>query len=411
MSELPKSKFLDRTTPPHVMTLVLLAGLSALSMNIFLPSLPNMAAYFKTDYALMQLSVSLYLGVTGVLQVIIGPASDRYGRRPVILIGLVVFMLATIGCLLAKDVTTFLIFRMIQTGIATGIVLSRAIIRDIVPMDKAASMIGYVTMGMALVPMAAPALGGILDELFGWQANFSMLLILGALIGGLIYFDLGETNIHRSPSLMAQARDYPELFRSRRFWGYALTAAFASGSFFAFLGGAPFIGTTYFGLSSSGLGIYFGIVSLGYVAGNFLSGRYSTRFGINRMMLYGSFATLGGLVLSTLVIAAGATHPLAFFGFMFAVGIGNGMVLPNANAGMLSVRPQLAGSASGLGGSIMLLGGASLAALTGVILTPGSGPFRLLALMILTSVLAVFTVLYIMRVARQAGPLNETEHH
>jgi DHA1 family bicyclomycin/chloramphenicol resistance-like MFS transporter len=289
--------------------------------------------------------------------------------------------------------------------------LSRAIVRDIVPTDQAASMIGYVTMGMALVPMAAPAFGGYLDELFGWQANFSMLLILGVIIGGIIYFDLGETNLNPSPSFLAQARDYPELFRSRRFWGYALTAAFASGSFFAFLGGAPFIGTTFFGLSSSGLGAYFGIVSLGYVLGNFISGRYSTRFGINRMMLYGAVITLLGLGVSVIVFAAGATHPMAFFGFMITVGLGNGMVLPNANAGMLSVRPQLAGSASGLGGSIMLLGGASLAALTGTILTPGTGPITLLALMIFTSILAIATIVYIMRVTAQAGPLDQVSHH
>lgn len=406
MSDLPQTKFLDRSTPPHIVTLVLLAGLAALSMNIFLPSLPNMAEYFQADYALIQLSVSLYLGVTGALQLVIGPVSDRYGRRPVILAGLVIFMLATIGCLLASTVETFLIFRMIQTGIATGMVLSRAIVRDIVPTDQAASMIGYVTMGMSIVPMAAPALGGYLDELFGWQANFSMLLFLGAAIGALIWFDLGETNLNPSPSFMAQVRDYPELFGSRRFWGYALTAAFASGSFFAFLGGAPFIGTTFFGLSSSGLGIYFGIVSLGYMTGNFISGRYSTRFGINRMMLYGAIVTLFGLCLSLLALALGATHPLHFFGYMITVGIGNGMVLPNANAGMLSVRPQLAGSASGLGGAIMLLGGASLAALSGVILTPGSGPYPLLYLMIATSVLAIVTIAYIMKVARQAGPLG-----
>jgi DHA1 family bicyclomycin/chloramphenicol resistance-like MFS transporter len=411
MSKLPKTIFLDRKTPPHIMTLVLMSGLAALSMNIFLPSLPNMAAYFQTDYALIQLSISLYLGVTGVLQLLIGPASDRYGRRPVVLVGIAVFLLATIGCLLATDIQTFLIFRMIQSGIATGMVLSRAIVRDIVPTDQAASMIGYVTMGMALVPMAAPAFGGYLDELFGWQANFSMLLILGVIIGGIIYFDLGETNLNPSTSFLAQARDYPELFRSRRFWGYALTAAFASGSFFAFLGGAPFIGTTFFGLSSSGLGAYFGIVSLGYVLGNFISGRYSTRFGINRMMLYGAVITLLGLGVSVIVFAAGATHPMAFFGFMITVGLGNGMVLPNANAGMLSVRPQLAGSASGLGGSIMLLGGASLAALTGTILTPGTGPITLLALMIFTSILAIATIAYIMRVTAQAGPLDQVSHH
>ncbi len=410
MSELPQAKFLNRNTPPHIVTLVLLAGLSALSMNIFLPSLPNMAAYFESDYSLMQLAISLYLGVTGALQLVIGPMSDRYGRRPVILVGLVIFMVATIGCLLASSVEVFLTFRMIQAGIATGMVLSRAIVRDMVPAEQSASMIGYVTMGMSLVPMMAPALGGYLDSLFGWQANFSMLLVLGAIISAIIYFDLGETNLNPSPNFMAQVRDYPELFRSRRFWGYALTAAFGSGSFFAFLGGAPFVGTNFFGLSSTGLGLYFGIVSLGYLLGNFLSGRYSVRVGINRMMLYGAIITLTGLCLSFIALLAGGTHPMFFFGFMVTVGLGNGMVLPNANAGMLSVRPQLAGSASGLGGAIMLLGGASLAVLTGAVLTPERGPYPLLGLMIITTVLAIVVITYIMSVARKAGPLDPITH-
>ena len=406
MTPLPASKFLDRTTPPHITTLVLLSGLSALSMNVFLPSLPNMAAYFHTDYALMQLSVTLYLGLTGFLQLIIGPLSDRYGRRPVILAGTMIFLFASVGCLLATSVEVFLVFRMIQTGIAIGMVLSRAIVRDIVPANQAASMIGYVTMGMAVVPMVAPAIGGYLDDFFGWKANFSVLLLAGLIIGTIIWFDLGETNRNKSASFTAQIKDYPELLRSRRFWGYCLTAAFASGSFFAFLGGAPFIGTHVFKLPASGLGVYFGIVSIGYMAGNYISGRYSTTFGINKMMLYGTLVMLFGVCCSLVVLNLGFVHPMSFFGAMLFVGAGNGMTLPNSNAGLVSVRPRLAGSASGLGGAIQLLGGASLAALAGAILTPSSGAFPLLYLMISTSVAALLVIWYIMRVERQAGALS-----
>ncbi len=409
MSQLPRARFLDRTTPPHILTLVLLAGLSALSMNVFLPSLPNMTEYFQTDYALMQLSVSAYLGLTGLLQLVIGPISDRFGRRPVIKVAIIIFLLATIGCLLAPTVEIFLMFRMLQTAIATGLVLSRAIVRDIVPADQAASMIGYVTMGMSLVPMIAPAIGGYLDDLFGWQANFSILLVVGVIVAAIIWLDLGETHRHKSTSFMAQMRDYPELFTSRRFWGYCLTAAFASGAFFAFLGGAPFVATHFFGLNASSLGLYFGIVSIGYMAGNFLSGRYSVRIGINHMILYGGLITLAGVSVSLLLISLGATHPMSFFGFMLLVGVGNGMVLPNSNAGMLSVRPQLAGSAAGLGGAIMLGGGASLAAVTGALLTPETGPFPLLYVMVATAVMAVITTFYIMHVARRAGPLSLRE--
>lgn len=405
MTPKPVARLFDRTTPPHIATLVLLAGLSALSMNIFLPSLPNMTAYFETEYRLMQLSVALYLAVNAVLQIVIGPISDKYGRRPVILGAIVLFILATLGCLLAPTAHSFLAFRMAQGVIVAGMVLSRAVVRDMVPADQAASMIGYVTMGVALVPMVGPAIGGVLDQAFGWQANFVSLLLCGVALLALAWSDLGETSPPSAKSLMAQFREYPELFGSRRFWGYALVAAFSSGAFFAFLGGAPFVGTQVFGLPPAALGLYFGMTALGYLAGNFLSGRYSTRAGINLMILVGTIAVTAGLLASLALFLMGAEHPLAFFGFMTSVGLGNGMVLPNATAGMLSVRPHLAGTASGLGGAIMIGGGAGLSALAGALLVPGSGVYPLLGVMLATSISSVLTILYVLHVNRIAGGL------
>ena len=164
MSNTPAVRFLDRTTPPHILTLILISGISTLSMNVFLPSLPSMTDYFNTDYGLMQLSVAIYLAVNAVLQLIVGPLSDRYGRRPITLAGVFIFILASLGCLFANSVEVFLIMRMIQAAVVVGMVLSRAVVRDMVPQDQAASMIGYVTMGMAIVPMLGPAIGGALER-------------------------------------------------------------------------------------------------------------------------------------------------------------------------------------------------------------------------------------------------------
>ena len=208
--------YLNSSTPPHIITLVSLAGMSALSMNIFLPSLPGMTAYFDTSYAIMNLSISMYLAVTAVLQLFIGPISDRVGRRPVVLISFSIFFIATIGCLVSTSIEIFLFFRMLQAFIVTGMVLSRAIVRDIVENEKAASMIGYVTMGMAIVPMFAPAIGGFLNDLFGWKANFSMLLIIGVVIAIFAFFDLGETNKNIAQGFSKQFKEYPELFKSKR---------------------------------------------------------------------------------------------------------------------------------------------------------------------------------------------------
>ncbi|MFG6542757.1 MFS transporter, partial [Sulfitobacter sp. M22298] len=191
MSDIPRVRYLDRTTPPHISTLILLAGLSAMVMNIFLPSLPKMAEHFGTDYAVIQLSVPLYLFFSGILQIFIGPISDNLGRRRVMLWGLGIFFVATVGCLLAPNIAVFLVFRMAQAVIATGMVLSRAVIRDLYTQDESASMIGYVTMGMALVPMISPALGGLLEQGFGWQASFWAMLILGGLVFWVAWADLG----------------------------------------------------------------------------------------------------------------------------------------------------------------------------------------------------------------------------
>lgn len=410
MTSAPKTKFMNRGTPPHILTLVLLAGLSALSMNIFLPSLPNMTEYFNADYRVMQLSVALYLAVTAVLQIVIGPLSDLYGRRPVIIAGTTGFVVATLGCMLSPTVEIFLAFRMAQAVIASAMVLSRAIVRDIVPQDEAASMIGYVTMGMSIVPMVGPTIGGFLDETFGWQANFGILLIVGLIVAVIAWFDLGETARPGRGSLRAQLSEYPELFTSRRFWGYVLSAAFASGAFFAFLGGAPFVGTEVFGLSPSSLGLYFAPAAVGYMFGNFITGRYSVRLGIDRMMLAGSLVTTVGLCASLVLFWAGATHPMAFFGLLATVGIGNGMVLPNSTSGMLSVRPHLAGTASGLGGAIMIGGGAALSALAGALLVPGAGPYPLIGLMLTSSVCAIIATLYVSRINRITGGLPDISH-
>ena len=397
MSTRPTVRFLDRSTPPTVFTLVMLAGIAALTMSIFLPSLPNMTAYFETDYRLMQLSVAVYLAMNAVLQVIVGPLSDRYGRRPVILWGCGLFCVATAGCLIAQAVETFLFFRMAQAVIVTSMVLSRAVVRDMVPANEAASMIGYVTMGMSVAPMIGPAIGGALDAAFGWQASFWLLLFAGLGLWALSWFDLGETAKATSTSMAAQIRDYPELLTSPRFWGYAMGAAFTSGAFFAYLGGAPYVGVTLFNMDPATVGAFLGAPAIGYFCGNFLSGRYSQRLGINTMVLRGSLFSCTGIGLMALLFSAGIESRFVFFGLMTCVGVGNGLVLPNATAGMLSVRPHLAGTASGLGGAMMIGGGAALSALAGAALGTGNSAMPLILIMLGSAFCGVVTIIATVR--------------
>lgn len=378
--------------PPLLTTLVILSGLSALSTNIFLPSLPGMARDFNVDYAVMQLTVSAYLAASAVVQLLAGPISDRLGRRPVMLGSLGIFLVATAGCLLAPTAGLFLACRMVQAAVTAGMVIPRAVIRDTAPADRAASMIGYVTMGMSVVPMLAPAIGGVLDEAFGWQASFLMLAAIGIGVTIWTWRDMGETARDDGIGFRAMAAGYPVLMRSARYWGYVGAATFASGTFFAYLGGAPFVGLEVFHMTPAQVGYWFMAPSVGYLLGNFTAGRYSARVGLDRMILAGSAITLAALSPALIVSMGGTITPAVFFGAIAVTGIGNGMVLPNANAGMMSVIPDLAGTAAGLGSALMVAGGAALATLAGALLMPGTGATPLLAIMTASAAAALAAI-------------------
>lgn len=366
-------------------------------MNMFLPSLPQMAKYFGVDDGVMALSVPLFLIISAVLQIFIGPISDRLGRRPVLLTGVVIFMAATIGCIYAPNIGVFLVFRMIQATVAVCMVLSRAVIRDSFDQEQSASMLAYVTMGMAVVPMVSPAIGGVLDELFGWQAVFWAFFLVGAGLIALVWYDLGETVTPSNLTLLQQFKEYPELLRSPRFWGYCMASALCSGAFFAYLGGGPFVGSVVFGMSPKWVGIFFGAPAIGYFLGNWITGRNAQRLGVNKLILWGSLGATFGTALMLVVFWIGLGTPYTFFGLMTFVGLGNGMVIPNATAGMLSVRPHLAGTASGLGGAIMVGGGAGLAMLAVFLLRPQWGAYPLILIMLTTSCAAVLAILLVYR--------------
>ncbi len=389
------SRFLDRTTAPHIVSLVAIAGLSALTMNIFLPALPAMAADLGVDYDRVQVLVSGYIAMTALVQLVIGPLSDRYGRRPVMLGALLILIFASVICMISTSIEILTLARMVQTAVVAGLVLSRAIIRDMVPMDEAASMIGYVTMGMTLIPMVGPTLGGLLSDSFGWRSNFAAILVAAVLVLILIYRDLGETNHQKTSSFAAQFRAWPRLLTSPRFWGYTVAGTFTSGAFFAFLGGAPFVGGTLMGLSPSMLGIQFVFIAVGYIAGNYLSGRFARRLGIDTMMLAGGVVALVGTAIPILLFMQGFGSSLAFFAPQIVVGFGNGLSLPSTNAGIVSVRPELAGSASGLGGAINMGGGAFVSWLASHILSVETGAMPLLLVMLACCVLALVAVAFL----------------
>lgn len=379
------------------MTLVLMAGISAMSMNVFLPALPEMTEHFNTDYGYMQLSVGVFMGMNAVLQLIVGPMSDRYGRRPVTLIGVALFIIATYAAMQATTIQMFLILRGTQAAVVTAMVLSRAAVRDIYPGDKAATMMAYVTMGMSLVPMLSPTLGGFLAMAFGWKSTFWLMFACGVGLLGLVYFDMGETAPKSNGSFGEMIKGFPDLLTSQRFLGYALCTAFSSGAFFAFLGGAPFVGVQIFGISEAALGMGLGAPAIGYFIGNFLSARFSIRIGMNTMCLIGTLITFAGIAACAFMIFVDHITAFWFFALLIPLGLGNGLTIPNAVTGSMSVRPKLTGTAAGLGGAMMTGGGGALSAFAGAYMSVDHGALPLLLIMMAVSLISILCILWVIR--------------
>lgn len=358
---------------PHIFILVLCAAVSPLAINIFIPSMPGMAAEFGVPYATIQLGLSLYLAMTAAITLVAGPLSDLFGRRPLIIGGFLLFVLGSIMTLVADNATLFLAGRIVQSASATGMVLSRAIVRDLYDRDMAASMNGYVTMGMAVAPMVGPAVGGLLDDLYGWRASFLFLGTLGTLATLVVMARLPETNAARGQPLSRQFRSYGVLLSSAPYWYFAGSGAFAACIFFGFLGGGPAIASHYLAMSPTNYGLWFAATAVGYMIGNFIAGRYSRRVGLARMLLFGAVASMIGAFLPLiLLVIVDIRLPIALFGPTMLIGIGNGMTIPNATAAAVSVKPDSAGAASGLMGALQVGSGALASVISGIMAGDGS---------------------------------------
>ncbi|RQS64333.1 MFS transporter [Burkholderia sp. Bp8963] len=384
----PTSTTAERPYPP-LSTLTLLCALSVLPLSLFLPSLPNIARTLHTDYALVSLALGGYAAVAATLELVMGPLSDRFGRRPIVLTTLALFTAGSLGCALATDVRAFLACRMLQACVTCCYPVAMAAIRDTSGHAQTASRIGYAAMAAAIAPMLGPTLGGLLDENFGWRASFWCVGLASLALFAWCWRNFGETNGNPSDTIRRQLRAYPALFRARRFWAYALCMAFSTGAFYAFLAGAPLTAQAVFDLPPAVLGFYMGTITAGFMFGSFVTGRYAPRYPLTTTLVAGRIVACAGPLLGLGLFFAGVRHPIALFGPCVLVGVGNGLTNPAAHAGALSVRPELAGSASGLAGAMTIAGGAALSSLTGAVLTEHNVGYAPLCMMLLSSVIAL----------------------
>ena len=396
-------------SPPRLMSLILLTGTAVLSLNMFLPSLPGIARDLNADYALVNLALAGYLAATAAILLVVGPLSDRVGRRPVMLGALAVFTAASVVCAVAEDVWTFLAFRMLQSGVAAGSVLSMAIARDTHSQREAAGLIGYIGSAMAVAPMLGPMLGGVIDTAFGWRANFWFYAASGLALLALCWIDLGETRVRKAESAAGQAR---MLLGEARFWAYALCTVLSRGAFYVFIAGTPIVAATTFGVSTVEIGLYIGSITAGFMAGAFLSGRIAPHFAPMTMMtagrLIGCAGPLAGLALLAYGGASGWASPVLFFGCTVLVGIGNGITCPSSSAAAMSVRPEAAGSAAGTEAALTVAGGALLTTVTGLVLANGDAPQRFLLLLLAPTAVALLAVFWAMRLESRRGASQES---
>jgi len=336
-----------------IAVLVIATALGPMAMQIFLPALPAIQAEFNAHAAAAQLAFSLSALAMAVATLAYGPVSDRFGRRPAMLGGLVVFLLGSLACAVAPTIETLIAGRIVQAaGGVAGMVLARAVIRDVYDREQSATMIAYVTMAMVVAPMVSPAIGGYLTDELGWRLVFVVGGILGLAVLVTVWLDMRETapRIGEATSIGAMLQDFAGLLRSRKFVALALLAGFSLSVFFGFLAGAPYLMITVYGRPPSEYGLYFVMISAAFMVGNLIAARSTRRLGVERMILLGSAGSLIGAVVSLALAAAGIWTPLALFLPTAFGAFAQGMSIPNTMAAVVSVNPMVAGSASGLAG-------------------------------------------------------------
>jgi DHA1 family bicyclomycin/chloramphenicol resistance-like MFS transporter len=384
-----------RTPWGLLLLLMAMTAIGPTTLNVLVPALPGLSHALDSNIASVQLTITVYLLALAAGQLVMGPLSDRFGRRPVLIAGLVLTAVASVLAIAMSTVLSLILARILQAaGASAGIVVSRAIIRDLFDRDRAAAMIGLVATVMVVAPTLGPLIGGLLDTAYGWESIFLFTALTSAAVVAWAAITLPETRAANAPHGAQEGffRDLARLAASAKFTGYVLAGAFGSSTFFAFLGGGPYVIVTLMGRTSAEYGIWFAISSVGYMAGNFAASRLSTRVGVDALIWWGIVIEAVGVAVATALAAfAQDWGPAIVFMPQMIVSLGNGLLLPGAIAGAVSVHPQAAGTAAGITGFAQMAVGAALAQYAGTLLA-GAGSALPLAMLMDALVIALVVV-------------------
>src|SRR5436190_9431915 len=343
------------TSRTVLLLLVAMTGIAPVSLYLLVPALPVLAGAFGSDISVVQMTVSLYMVGIACSQIIMGPLSDRFGRRPVLLAGLGLMVIASAACIFAESLPQLIAARFLQAlGGATGMVVSRAIIRDLYERDRIGAMISLVIAVMMIAQMLSPLTGGLLETAFGWRAIFYVVTAASLVIAVIIALALPETRRDRVEGRGFRG-DVGSLVTSRAFIGYVLCQVLASQIIFAFAGGGPYIVVTQMGRTSAEYGAWFATTGFAYLIGNLFCVRFAPRHQLEKLIWFGlALQFTGSLLNLTWGISGINQAPSWLFGTQMIVMVANAFVMSNSAAGAISVRPDAAGTASGAMGFLQM---------------------------------------------------------
>ena len=352
-----------------VLSLASIALIGPLAVHLFLPVIPAVKAALGLSDALAQLAFSIALFGMAFATLFYGSLSDRYGRRPVLLSGLCLFLVGSVISALSNSVIVLIIGRLVQAvGAGCGVTLVRAIARDAYGPEHLVKAIAYLTMFYTLGPMISPVVGGILIDTFGWRSVFGFALVAAATIATGAYFAIYET---RPPKKHDQdsigiGRSYLELFSHPRFAAFVLQSGFSTGAFITVASASPTLMKELLHRPATEFGFYFLMFPIGFFCGNLIASRLGGRVAAETMVLVGSSLLMTTIIVQATLLLSGHVVPLTIFVPGFFITLSQGIALPNAQAAAISTVPRLAGTASGVGVFAQHFCGASFAQLYGI---------------------------------------------
>ncbi|MBX9836950.1 MAG: multidrug effflux MFS transporter, partial [Silvanigrellaceae bacterium] len=342
----------NRSSTLKIFILILIVSLSTFSTDTYVPSLPHMVNDLNTTQALIQLTLSFYMIGFAISMLTCGCLSDRFGRRPILLGGISLYIISTFICIFASNVWILIIARFFQAlGGCCGIVIGRTIVRDSFEKKDQIKVFTYISTGMAISPAIAPIIGGTLQSYWGWRSSFVFLFIVSTLVLIFAYYKLEETNKELNPkatNLVNLFKNYKIMLTNKMYMGYTLTIAFAWCVFFSFISSSSFIFQDIIGVSPVVYGIIFGFVSFGYISGTVLARKMSNEIPLNNLISIATFLCLIGSSILFVFAILNFTSVAVILIPLIIIMIGIGIIFPLTQVGVIDIFPKMVGVATGL---------------------------------------------------------------